>query len=146
MTTRFAISILFLAVGLAGCGTGAVPAARAKAAPAERQIAFQARPAGASGTLVIIRDAALRGGRCYYDVLINGAAAARLDAGEKSTLFLPPGEVLLGAARESEGNDYCRPGLGERTQREISIRDGETQIYRVFIDFSGKMNLQKVAQ
>lgn len=145
-TVRFASSVLFLTIGLVACGTKSVPASRAKAAPPERAVAFQTKPAGASSTLVVVRDGGFRGGRCYYNVLIDGATVARLDAGEKSVLFVPPGEILLGAVRESGGTDQCTPGQGERAERQISLRENETQSFRVFIDLVGRMNIQKASQ
>ncbi|MGV8921277.1 MAG: hypothetical protein ACOH2R_26460 [Pseudomonas sp.] len=138
--------IFCLAIGLMGCATTPMPITEAEQAPAARLLSFQSKPDGQSGTLVITRDAGFLGAGCYYAVSINGTLAARLDVGEKSAFFLAPGEVLLRAGRDPQGNALCALGQDEWTQRETLIRNNEVKLFRLSIDANGKTDIQRAEQ
>lgn len=136
------LSIAFGLV-LTGCATTPVPAISAKEAPAERVLAFQSKPEGPSGKLIVTRDKGLLGGGCFYALSINGTVAARLDVGETSAFFVSPGEVLLRAGRDPQGKALCALSQDEWTQRETLIRNNETKYYRLSIDMNGKTDIQR---
>jgi hypothetical protein len=115
----------------------------AKQTPPERVLAFQSKPEGPSGKLTIIRDTGFVGGGCYYTISINGTLAARLDTGEKSTFFVPVGEVLLRAGRDPLGNALCSVGQDEWTQRETIISSHDEKYFRLSIDANGKTDIQR---
>ena len=141
------ISILFaFVINLAGCATTPVPVASAKQVPAERLLAFQSKPEGASGKLIVTRDEGFLGGACFYALSINGITAARLDAGETSAFFVSPGEVLFRAGRDPQGKALCALGQDEWTQRETLIRDKEIKYFRLSIDMNGKTDIQRAEQ
>lgn len=138
------MKVLFLSIALAltGCATTPVPATSAKQAPADRVLAFQTKPEGPSGKLIVTRDEGFLGGGCFYALSIalsiNGTVAARLDVGETSAFFVSPGEVLLLAGRDPQGKALCALGQDEWTQRETLVRDKETKYFRLSIDMNGK--------
>lgn len=133
-------------LAVTGCATTPVPFAAAKQAPAERLLAFQAKPANPSGTLYVTRDAGFLGGGCYYAVSINGTTAARLDVGEKSAFFVSPGEILIRAGRDPQGKALCALGQDDWTQRDTLIRENETKYFRLSIDANGKTDIQRAEQ
>lgn len=134
---------LFIALALTGCATTPVPATSAKQTPAERVLAFQTKPEGPSGKLIVTRDEGFLGGGCFYALSINGTVAARLDVGETSAFFVSPGEVLLRAGRDPQGKALCALGQDEWTQRETLVRDKETKYFRLSIDMNGKTDIQR---
>lgn len=140
---RFMFSVAIAAITLTGCATTPIPSTMAKPAPSERLLAFQEKPNGSSGMLTVTRDAGFLGGGCYYAVSINGTTAARLDVGEKSTFYVPAGEVILRAGRDPYGKALCGLGQDEWTQRETLLKAGEAKYFRMSIDANGKSDIQR---
>ncbi|MRW93739.1 hypothetical protein GJ699_27465 [Duganella sp. FT80W] len=98
---------------------------------------------GTTGTLVVTRDTGFMGGGCYLSVSLNGTLAARLDVSEKSTFFVPQGEVLIRAGRDPEGKAFSSTNQDNWTQRETIIKAGETKYFRLSIDANGKPDIQR---
>jgi hypothetical protein len=132
-------------IAIAGCATTPVPPSEASALPQDRLLAFQAKPQTPSGMLVITRDTGFIGGGCYFALWINGRLAARFGAGEKSTFFVPPGEVLLRVGRDPHGGGLCSASVAptEWTQRETALRQDETKHFRLTIDANGKTDVYR---
>ena len=131
---------------LTGCATTPIPATEAKQAPSNRLLAYQEKNAETTSTLVVTRDTGFLGGGCYYSVSIKGTLAARLDTGETSRFFLPPGEILLRAGRDPQGKGLCAAGQDEWTQRETILRQNEIKFFRLSIDANGKTDIQRAEQ
>lgn len=138
--TILGISIAVLTVG---CATTPTPVSEAKQAPSSRLLAYQEKKTETTSTLVVTRDAGYLGGGCYYAVSINGTLAARLDVAETSRFFLVPGEVLLRAGRDPQGNGLCAIGQDDWTQRETILRQNEVKFFRLSIDANGKTDIQR---
>ncbi|WP_152249028.1 hypothetical protein [Xanthomonas maliensis] len=121
---------------IVGCATKPVSDSAAKAAPAERLFAHQT-PIEGGGILVVTRDAGFQGSACAVSVLINGAEAARLEAGERAAFQLPAGEAILGV--QPFGRGLCGAG-SDRMRREtgLMMKSGDTRKYRTGIGSSGE--------
>ncbi|MEQ1686716.1 MAG: hypothetical protein ABL916_23945 [Burkholderiaceae bacterium] len=132
-----------LLVALAGCATTPTGADRATAAIGDRLLAYQEKPQGPSGRIVVTRDSGFLGGQCFYAVSINGKLAARLAVGESATFYVEPGEILLRSSRDPMGRGLCSVMSEERTQRETIIRQDETKHFRLSIDANGKTDIQR---
>jgi hypothetical protein len=143
MRIAFSLTILSALLIFSGCATTPIPAASAKETPPARVLAFQNKPNGPFGTLVITRDVGYLGGGCYNSVTLNGTLAARMDVGEKSTFTVPPGEILMRVGRDPEGKALCGTSQDEWTQRETSIKADETKYFRLSIDANGKADIQR---
>lgn len=132
-----------LCLTLCGCATTPIPASTAKQVPDSRLLAFKAQPSGQFGTLVVTRDEGLLGSACFYAVSVNGVTAARLDVGEKATLFVEPGELVLRAGRDPQGKGVCSGDKDNWTQRETLLRANETKYFRLSLDANGKPDIQR---
>ena len=130
---------------LCGCVTPTrpVPVLESKPAAADRLLAFQEKPTGASATLVVTRDKGFWGSGCYYSLAINGTLAARLDVAETARFYLAPGEILLRSGRDPSGKALCSLDQQEWTQRETILKPDETKYFRLSIDRNGKTDIQR---
>lgn len=138
-------AILFAALILTGCATTTkpTPANEAKQAPASRVLAFQAKPNGQYGKIVVTRDTGMVGSLCTYAVRINKIAAARLEQGEVVVFNVPAGEVLLQSGRDTEAKGPCGMGSINPTVRETILKDGETKHFRLTINAEGVTDIQR---
>jgi hypothetical protein len=81
---------------VAGCSTAPIKTDAAREVPAD-QVLVQTAPApGATAQIVVKRDMSMYGGACPNSVMVNGKPYARMWTGERVTLHLPAGSVLLG--------------------------------------------------
>jgi len=71
-------------------------------------------------------------------VFIDGKQAARLDAGQKASFYLPPDTISVGAAYTGSG--ICSMGA-ERVEREAVVKDGVIKKYRVFTGGDGQIDI-----
>ena len=140
------LSLAIATTCLLGCATTPAPVGATRETPVERLIAFQAKPVGPSGLLIVTRDSGFIGSGCFYSVLINGTAAARLDTGEKASFYIPAGEVLVRAGRDPQGKALCSLGQSDWTQRETVLRANETKHFRLTIDANGRTDMQRGEQ
>lgn len=129
---------------LSGCGTTPIPSSKANIAPKERLVAFQEKTSDTTSTLIVTRDVGMVGSGCYIALSINGVLAARLAAGETSSFYLKPGEILLRSGVDPYGKGLC--GYGKDfywTQRETILRLNETKFFRLSIDSNGNQDIQR---
>jgi hypothetical protein len=126
---------------LFGCATAPVKIDLATFAPSERILAFQSADVDKTCQLIVVRDEGFIGSACYYALHVNGILAARLAPREKVILFIPPGEILLRVGRDPLGRGLCGAGKDEWTQRETSMKAGETKYFRMTIDANGKTDI-----
>lgn len=123
---------------LAGCSTSPTPSSQAMQAPPGQLTAYQSKPSGAFGELQVIRDSGHTGSMCSMAVFIDGKQAARLDAGQKASFYLPPDTISVGAAYTGSG--LCSMGA-ERVEREAVVKDGAIKKYRVFTGGDGQIDI-----
>lgn len=116
---------------LSGCATKPISNEQAKEVPAQRLIdpSFTTNRDG-SGQVIIKRDGGLRGSLCSVRVFADSKPIADLEAGEKVTLFLRPGDHVFGA----QGTGACYGGL---TAQFGKVSDGKTISYRIGIGSVG---------
>ncbi|WP_321965363.1 hypothetical protein [Paraburkholderia sp. J7] len=144
MKSAIRATAIAAAIALTGCATEPTPRTSSTSAPSERVTAYQtAAPGIDTGTLIVTRDSGFIGGGCFYAVSINGKLAARLDTGESSRFIVPAGEVLLRAGRDPQGKGLCSIGKSEWTQRETTLKPGETKLFRLSLDMNGKADIQR---
>lgn len=130
--------LLLSAIALSGCATTVVPPSQAIPAPHDRVFKYQNK-SDADGTLTIVRDKGFTGGGCFATVYINGDRVAKLDTKEKATLYLPVGEIAVGA--NLEGSGLCGFS-GARQERYITLTKGESKSVRIFTDSDGNMDIR----
>lgn len=132
---RMLIGALAVAL-LAGCSTNPTTYEQAKAVESDRALAYQSKPNGDAGELLVTRDGGMLGSACYLGVFVNGKLSARIGPGERARFIVPAGENLIGAGGDPNGNGFC--AIGGITMREVtaSVRSGETKRFRI----SGDMN------
>lgn len=125
---------------LAGCATKPVATSDARQV-APTSTAGQASPGEPSGQLVVVRDKGWMGSGCYISILVNGQSVARLDTGEKVTLEIKPGRLMLGAT--PDGNGLCKSGMAQRNKREtqVTVELGDKLVYRVATSENGELNI-----
>lgn len=123
---------------LAGCATSPTPSSEARQASPSQVLAYQNKPAGPYGTLLIIRDSGHTGSLCSMAVFIEGRQVARLEPGQKASFYLPPETVSVGAAYTGSG--ICSMGA-DRVEREAVVKDGALKKYRVFTGGDGQIDI-----
>ncbi len=121
-----------------GCATTPTALSQATPVPADRLLALQSRTADQTATLVVTRDSGILGSGCYLSLLVNGTHAARFGVGETATLHVSPGEMVLRSGFYINGRGLCALGSDAWTQRETTLREGETKRFRFTIDTSGR--------
>jgi hypothetical protein len=83
----------------AGCASGPAPAASRHPAPRNRVFAssFLEPSSDRSASFVMTRDTGYTGSAAGIDVFLDGQRIARLAASETVTVYVTPGQHLLGA-------------------------------------------------
>jgi len=135
--------LIFSAFFLSSCATTPVPASQATPAPVARLLAFQSKPEGPSGTIIVTRDEGILGSGCFYSIQINGILAARLAVREKASFFVEPGEIVLRSGRDPLDTGLCALNQDEWTQRETIIHENEIKYFRLSIDTNAKTDIQR---
>ena len=119
---------------LVGCATTPIPLSEAVPVPPDRQFLF-AIPVGGTAPIVITRDIGMLGTGCATRVTVDGKLAALVRSGEKVTLNIPSGTVVLGA----EPDGICGGGLVEIEAKpqgaapilfRIAADEGGIRLYR----------------
>ncbi|AYG10741.1 hypothetical protein D7M10_04195 [Pseudomonas fluorescens] len=123
---------------LAGCSTSPVSSSQADPVPTNRLTAFQSKPAGQFGILVVTRDSGFTGSACNTILYIDGEKSAAIGSGETAKFYLPAGERIIGVNSTS----MCGGGLKERS---LVMESGGTKKYRISIDTSMSMDLSPTA-
>lgn len=122
---------------MAGCATSPVPIKNAVAVPPERVLAYQKDVPG-TGTLSVTRDSGHTGSLCSVGLFVDGKVAALLKPGERVSLHVPAGSVVVGAAYQGSG--ICGMGA-ERQEREAIVMDGKVKNYRVSTSGNGVLDI-----
>jgi hypothetical protein len=127
----------------AGCATTPIPSAQATPVPSERVLAFQNKSDSLNGALILTRDVGFHGGGCFNAFWINGTLAARFGAGETATFFVEPGEHVLRVGRDPLGKGLCGTDSDRWTQRETTFRNNERKFFRLMLNPSGIIDIQR---
>jgi len=117
---------------LAGCSSNPISVNEAVQAPSDEIYAFQSRPAGAYGTVTVVRDGGVNSSACDFVIYVDGKRAAKLGSGEKASFFVEPGSLNIGAG---PGSGLCA-GPAIRTVAATAQANKEV-IYRVSSDMTG---------
>jgi len=131
-----ATTALFAAL-LAGCATSPVPIKNAVAVPPERVLAYQKDVPG-TGTLSVTRDSGHTGSLCAVGLFVDGKVAALLKPGERVSLHVPAGSVVVGAAYQGSG--ICGMGA-DRQEREAIVSGGKVKNYRISTSGDGVLDI-----
>ena len=131
-------TVLVVAIALiSGCATTPISSGQADPVPADRQLRFRA-PASNTVPVSITRDSGFVSSACATRVFVNGELAAYVRAGERVTLNVPAGEVILGA----QPDGICAGGLVE-TQAILQL--GRQIQFRIGYDHNGSIGLYRTA-
>lgn len=116
-----------LVVLLSGCASVPPSAGVLDAAPPAATIMAPAMtvPRDGTGVVVVLRDPTYYGSGCGNRVLVNGKPVAELDRGEKVTLYLAPGEHVVGVRIVSR---ICTEASDEVTVVSVV---GKRSVYQV---------------
>lgn len=131
-----ATTALFAAL-LAGCATSPVPIKNAVVVPPERVLAYQKDVPG-TGTLSVTRDSGHTGSLCSVGLFVDGKVAALLKPGERVSLHVPAGSVVVGAAYQGSG--ICGMGA-DRKEREAIVSGGKVKNYRISTSGDGVLDI-----
>jgi hypothetical protein len=129
-----------LAAGVAGCATTQV-ATSSGAVKAPSVIVDQAltTPRDDAARLVVTRDTGFAGGGCLFEVLADGKLAAVLKPGEQVSLYVDPGECIVGV--------QLKGGLCPKENAEIAVQStaGATKNIRAGVTQNLDLRLQQTA-
>ncbi|GHC33119.1 hypothetical protein GCM10007291_37740 [Gemmobacter nanjingensis] len=95
-------------------------------------------PGPDKGILIVKRDEGIYGGACATKVYINALHAANIRPGEKVTLYVPAGKVIVSA----EPSGICAGALVEES---ITITSGQTLSLRYGYGVQGDVFLTETA-
>ena len=123
---------------IAGCSTSPISSNEADPVPAARLSAYQSKPSGPFGTLIVTRDTGFSGAACNTVVYIDGKKSAEVGSGETARFLVPVGERIVGVKPTS----ICGGGLKERS---LVMESGGAKKYRISIDNSMSMDLSPTA-
>ena len=122
---------------LAGCATQAVPVSEATVTKSVLNSELTKKVSG-YGALVFKRDSGWNNGACSFRLYVNGGPFADLGMSEMVTIYLPPGEHIVGA----RANGICFAGDAEMT---VAVKPDQMRSYRVSVDAGGALKLQPTA-
>jgi len=128
------IVIVFAPVILSGCATHPVTTSQATATKATKW----GSPKEGYGTLIVKRDSGFLGKACSAGVYVDGERVGSLGTSEKVTVYLPPGEHLIGA----RNGTICGGAVSE-TAVVLTAQGHKT--YRIAISDGGDIKIQPTA-
>ena len=134
---KIAATTAIFAALLAGCATSPVPIKNAVAVPPERVLAYQKDVPG-TGILSVTRDSGHTGSLCSVGLFVDGKVAALLKPGERVSLHVPAGTVVVGAAYQGSG--ICGMGA-DRQEREAIVSGGKVKNYRISTSGDGVLDI-----
>jgi hypothetical protein len=133
-----AASFLFaITFALSGCGTSPTLITQAIEVPKERVFAKVPVSTSTPASLTIIRDTGLQGIEHVFEFWVNGLQLAELKAGEKLTMSIEPGAVIL------EIRMFNVLGKIAPAQVETIFVPGRIYVYRAGIDDTPRLHLTR---
>ncbi len=128
--------VLFSLMFLVSCAT--TPVSNEEAREVEMRHVIDAgvvTPRQGFGEVVVKRDQGLNTSACRSRVFVDGEPVADIASGEKVTMYLPVGEVMLAA----KATGICAGGLVEVSAR---VSDSKTSTFRVSYGTWGEFSIQ----
>lgn len=89
-------SVALLSVLASACSMAPIATDDAREVPASQVLIATASQPGMTAKVIVKRDLAFYGTACQNHVIVDGKPYAKLWAGERVTLHLPAGSLLLG--------------------------------------------------
>lgn len=129
---------------ISGCSTTPLPANMARPVPPDRLTISAIEPAKDAGLIVVTRDEGTLGSACYLGFSIDNDFKARFDVGETARFPVAPGERLIKVMSDPQARGLCAFDKG--AVRETYIRPNETKYFRLLIDQSGVVDVQRTDQ
>jgi hypothetical protein len=120
------LSLIAVALAVAGCATRPVSNSEASHVPSSRIIDSKLlQPSPDSGVVTVKRDSGFGGSACSSRVFVNAKPVADLQTSEKVVVYLPAGEYVFSAWP----NGICGGGMSEvralvKSGSELSFRIG----------------------
>lgn len=130
--------LLLLSAILCACSTSQIDASSAEAVPSERVIAYQDKPAGEYGTIVVTRDTGFMGGGCKAGFWIDSVRSATFATGETASFYRPPGVITLTVG--PGGGGLC--ASWDRKSIETTLKPGQTRRYRIAFFANGGLTIE----
>lgn len=127
--------IALTALALVGCATQAPKQSQIKLVPADRALAYQSAGDGDS-TIIVTRDVGFVGGGCFAGLYLDGALVAKLDTGERASLYVPSGRHVIGTWNVGKALCGYREGK-DRRETDATLKPGETRKFRILIGNAG---------
>ena len=126
---------------LIGCSTAPISEATGSRVISERiydQSLTVAPSNSVYGTVSFLRDKGFSGGGCTHVISINGKKAFAIRQGEHMTVFLPPGDHLLGL---ETGGGLC-PNIA--ISQDLRLSANQSVSYRILLPSDGSLRLTRV--
>lgn len=92
-------------------------------------------------TIQIARDTGFVGGGCFVAVHIDGRAVARIDTGEVVSLYVTPGEHLIGLGADEHRSGTCS-WSGTLKEQTTILKAGQTKRLRIGGDTSAGLDIR----
>jgi hypothetical protein len=129
------ILIALAALAIVGCATQAPKQSQIKAVPADRAMAFQS-PSDGDATIIVTRDVGFAGGGCFAGLYLDGDLVAKMDTGERASLYVPSGRHVIGTWNVGKALCGYREGK-DRRETDATLKPGETRKFRILIGNAG---------
>lgn len=130
-----ATALLIAIVLISGCATTPISSEQADPVPGDRQVRYRS-PAPNTVPITITRDSGFISAACATKVFVNGELAAYVRAGERVTLNIPAGEVIIGA----QPDGICAGGLVET---QAILQPARHIQFRIGYDHNGSIGLYR---
>lgn len=122
---------------LSGCATSVTPAGSTSEASSIIATSMT-RPAAGKVGVTFKRDSGWMGAACAVRVFVSGAAIAELRAGQAVTVYLSPGDYIVGA----QAGFICGGGDAEANMRVV---EGRVIAYRIGAGQDGTLRISPTA-
>lgn len=129
------ILIALAALAIVGCATQAPKQSQIKTVPSDRAMAFQS-PSDGDATIIVTRDVGFAGSGCFAGLYLDGALVAKLDTGERASLYVPSGRHVIGTWNVGKALCGYREGK-DRRETDATLKPGETRKFRILIGNAG---------
>lgn len=120
---------------LVGCATQAPKQGQIKPVPADRALAYQSAGSG-DATIIVTRDVGFVGGGCFAGLYLDGDLVAKMDTGERTSLYVPSGRHVIGTWNVGKALCGYREGK-DRRETDATLKPGETRKFRILIGNAG---------